>query len=518
MTLVRKFSLVPLIAGLFILSNCKKDELPAPDVEINDTISSEIAVDKGSIGLLIDTRQIAKRGYTPERVDIAFDGEYEKFSKVLNINPNTYIATLKYYVDSLTGEELNGFQNGVPVSITVYDDEGEIMSQNDISKQELDATMEPQIMETSLPAKLPLLKLNSESLFIIQSEFSGKTLQAEFIDFGLYPVYSRDYNSGGDGHQEFYFRKVQDGDDSSYHIIGFGGSALTGRTVLELQSGIIGDELTDEEVYIIRQDNDGWVKIRQKYGSWIKEDTTRLFGNFIEGSETDHTRFRLLNADILWTVTDLGTDYDQPILPQAKLEFAYKATLRNCSGAILTEKIGRSETRTQSYTSGTEESLQLFTSHAASVDISAGVDVEASFFGNGAVYSFEVSAGYTYTTSSTSTTTEFWESTQTNEVEISREREVEIGPNLAVEAYDAVQTISNVKLPFTKKFRVKAKDSEGTVFNGDEIIFQLYANRFEGVITYVGTDYVEFTIKGTTSIDQMMEVDTRVTEIEGGCN
>jgi hypothetical protein len=129
----------------------------------------------------------------------------------------------------------------------------------------------------------------------------------------------------------------------------------------------------------------------------------------------------------------------------------------------------------------------------------------------------EVSAGYTYTTSSTNTSTEYWESTETSEVEISREREIQIGPNLAVEAYDAVQTISNVRLPFTKKFRIKAKDSEGTVFNGEEIRFQLYSNRFEGVVTDVGADYVDFTIKGTTSIDRMMEVDTRVTEIEGGC-
>lgn len=518
MTLTKKLAIAPVFMVLLIMVNCKKDETPEPKVENNDSISSRIVVDNGHIGLLIDTRSIAKKGYVPVKTRLTFTGEYEKFSRNLNVNQNTLIATLKFYVDSLTTDKVNGFKNGVAVSIAVYDEQNTKISQLDLTNQEIDASNNPVIMETTLPGKLPLLKLNPESVFIIQSEYSGKILTAEFIDFGLFPVYSRDYDVGGNVYQKYYFKSVPNGGDSSFYIIGNQGVAVTGKTLLELQSGIIDDELTDNEVYIIKEDNDGWVKIRQKNGSYFKEDTSNLYGNFIEGSETDYTRFRLLYADIIWSMSDLGTSYDQPILPAAKLEFAYKATLRNCSGATLTEKVGRSETRTQSFRSGLEESLELFTSHEGSIEVTAGVDVEASFFGNGAVYNFEVTAGYTYTTSNTNTSTKYWESTETTEVEISREREVEIGPNLAVEVYDAVETISNVKLPFTKKFRIKAKDSGGNVLKGEEINFQLFTNRFDGVVTTIGSDYVDFTIKGTTTIDKMMEVDTKITELEGGCN
>ncbi len=142
-------------------------------------------------------------------------------------------------------------------------------------------------------------------------------------------------------------------------------------------------------------------------------------------------------------MTDMGTDFEQPVLPPARLEFAYKATLRNCSPATLSETVGRSETRTQTFTSGTQESLALFSSKEFSAQVTAGVDVDATFFGKGATYSLQATAGYSYTTSSTQTTTNYWSTTTSKDVEISRERNVEIGPETAIEVYDAVQTLDH---------------------------------------------------------------------------
>jgi hypothetical protein len=42
---------------------------------------------------------------------------------------------------------------------------------------------------------------------------------------------------------------------------------------------------------------------------------------------------RIINADIRWTLINRGIKFNQPILPPARLDFAYSATLSNCSSA-----------------------------------------------------------------------------------------------------------------------------------------------------------------------------------------
>ncbi|MFP4367584.1 MAG: hypothetical protein ACLFQA_10860, partial [Bacteroidales bacterium] len=209
---------------------------------------------------------------------------------------------------------------------------------------------------------------------------------------------------------------------------------------------------------------------------------------------------------------------NQPVLPPARLDFAYSATLSNCSSATLTETVGRNETRSQTFTSGSEESLQLFSSHTAYAEVSAGVEVDATFFGKGATYNLQVTAGYEYTTSETRTTTSYWQESETTEIETSRSRTVQLVPNSAVEVYDAVQSLDNVRIPFTKEFRLEGVDSDGNEIAGSELQFQLFTSQFEGIVTETGPDYVDFTVRGTTVVDKMLEVETNVTEVEGACN
>jgi hypothetical protein len=205
-------------------------------------------------------------------------------------------------------------------------------------------------------------------------------------------------------------------------------------------------------------------------------------------------------------------------LPPARLDFAYSATLSNCSSASLTETVGRNETRTQTFTSGFEESLQLFSSHTAYAEVTAGVEVDATFFGKGATYNLQATGGYEYTTAETNTTTNYWQESRTTEIETSRTRTVQLVANSAVEVYDAVQSLDNVKIAFTKEFRLEGVDSDGEKIKGSELQFQLFTSQFEGIVTATGPDYVDFTVRGTTVVDEMLEVETRVTEIEGACN
>lgn len=512
-----------------LFSQCKKEDIaPLDTIDDNDTLSTDSEPYKGSIGIVIDARAIARKGYNPQTAVVNFSEDYNKFSRTIPLGEDTYFGVLKFEVDSLTTSEFDGFSEGVPVEIIILDSQQREVGGYEADEQVLDAQNRTLFVDTELPQILPALKLNSKTPYLIQSEDSKKLVTSKPINSIGFPPYPRglfaeDYDYTSE-YQKFNFVPVPEEGDSVYYILSMDGFFLYGTPdAVLIQSpykyGI--DEPSSGYPFVIKADKPGWIKLRLLYASKpVKENTEgNSQGHFYStGSEDDYTSFRLINADLQWTVIDMGTSYSQPILPQAKLEFAYKATLSNCSGATLTETIGRSETRTQSFTSGTEESLELFSSHEASVEVTAGVEVDAKFFGKGATYNLEVSAGYTYTTSTTNTSTKYWESTKTTEVEISREREVEIGPYLAVEAYDAVETLSNVKLPFTKKFRISAQDSKGNPISGDELVFELFSNQFNGVVSATADNFIEITIRGNTVIDKMMEVDTKITEIDDACN
>lgn len=511
-------------------SSCNKenDVQPDPtDIEF-DSLNAEIPVDSGSIGLVFNARLVAKKGYQPHEIKINFSGNYAKFSKDIPVDQTTQIGILRIDHDDLTTEERNGFADGVPVSYILLDNSDNELANGSLNNQQVDASNTPIIIDTELPEKLPFPSLSPGTPFIIQSETSGKvltTVSVNSIGFPPYPrgVIASDYEPEGNEYQEFYFEKVEGGNESEYYMLSEGGAIVSGYPMTQSTTFFEPGTVYEIENLIVEPDGEGWVKLRTTSGNYYKElpegdDIAAQGYAFNEGTENDYTRFRLINADIIWNMIDMGINFNQPILPPARLEFAYSAKLSNCSSAALIETVGRSETRSQSFTTGFEESVELFTSHEASVEVTAGVEVDATFFGKGATYNFEVTAGYEYTTSETNTTTNTWEETESTEIEISRERTVELIPNSAVEVYDAVQSLDNVRVPFTKEFRLKGTDSEGNVIKGKDIQFQLFTNRFDGVITDIGEDYVDFTVKGSTMVDRMLEVETKVEDIDGACD
>ncbi len=520
-----RFLIVLLVLVIvFITGNCKKDNSTQPKVNMIDTISSDLQTDSGSVGLILNTRPIAKKGYHPDHLQVNIQGDLSGFSRSLAVDPKTYVTVLKYYVDSLTDTEVSSFENGVGLDIKVYDASQKLLGELSLDNQIVDASDYSLEIDSDLPAINPPARLNADLPFIVQCQNDGKVIsipQYNSVSPGHVPVGTSDYTLQNNQNELYYFRHVQGEADSVYCMTSYRGYLMDFdmfgdfyESAATYDAGNVPDKLK----MIVSPDSSGWVRIRFKTGGnllWTEPDFGLI--NLVR-SESSSSLFRLLNGDIVWSITDMGTDFEQPVLPAAKLEFAYKATLRNCSPATLSETVGRSESRTQSFTSGTEESLELFSSSEYSAEVTAGVDVDATFFGAGATYSLEATAGYTYTTSTTQTTSNYWEATNSTEVVISRERTIEIGPETAIEVYDAVQTLNNVRMPFTKRFRLKGTYGNGNPLSGDEINFQLFSNRFGGVVSQVGSDFVDFTLKGVTTIDQMLDVETRTTEIKGGCS
>ncbi len=517
-----------MVYALAGMTSCNKDDEVEPDVNHEDGINSTVDVDSGSIGLVVDTRLIAKKGYQPFRAAIAFSGDYSQYSDEVEIDPSTNIGVFRLKYEDVPAAIRKGFSDGVPLNITVFDEQGTELGNASFTRQPVDASNNPVSVETDLPEILPQLSLSPDTPYLLFSETSEMvltTVPVPSIGFPPYPrgVTTREYDTEGDVYQEFFFAKGNGGDEPEYFLLSPGGYIVTGYPMRQTTVQYSPGEDTNLEKLTIEVDGDGWVKLRTQSGNYYKEniqvdDLDWRDYAFREGAEDDYTRFRIINADIRWTLINRGIKFNQPVLPPARLDFAYSATLSNCSSASLTETVGRNETRSQTFTSGSEESLQLFSSHTAYAEVSAGVEVEATFFGKGATYNLQVTAGYEYTTSETRTTTSYWQESETTEIETSRTRTVQLVPNSAVEVYDAVQSLDNVKIPFTKEFRLEGVDSDGNKIAGSELQFQLFTSQFEGIVTETGPDYVDFTVRGTTVVDRMLEVETNVTEIEGACN
>jgi len=107
---------------LLPLSACSDPAGTAGGVE-RDTVSVHLAVDSGEIGLIVDVRDIFKKGYIAESVAIAFPA-HPDFDATLEVNSTTSLAILRIRNDSLTQAEKVAFADGVRADIVVYDGGG----------------------------------------------------------------------------------------------------------------------------------------------------------------------------------------------------------------------------------------------------------------------------------------------------------------------------------------------------------------------------------------------------------
>ena len=527
--------LLTLTIGFTILcSSCNNDDdnNVTPDMR---GPSEKIVVDQGSLGIVIDTRPIAKKGYKPATAQVNFSGSFSSFSQTVEISGSTNVGTLKIPSADLTEQQMETLADGVQVSIEVSDATTSLSTFSDNVK--VDNSNSPVVIDTSLPAIFPEPNIQEGVPYLIQvinpDLISHNQLFRLHIDRGQDPAFdpivldglnesvAREYyefyfESAGGG---AYYMKFQDPLNAQpYYYLEMSGSGFLLTFYKTDPSQLNGDTFK----FRVARDENGQLTLTPLSGNTLFEfDVSAVpeqpYTQLTYGTEDNYLPLRIVAANVEWEVEDRGTKYNAPILPPAKLDFAFRSILKNCSRAKLTETVGRSESRTESFTMGTEESLELFSSQEFSVDVTAGVEAAANFFGSSVTASLEVSTGFSYTTSSTQTTTNTWEETVEETLEISRERQVEIPEFTAVEVYDAVQTLENVTMPFVKILRVRGKYDGTDALTGEEISTQLLANQFGGVVSEVASEYVEISIRGNVVIDKLFEVESSVTELQDAC-
>jgi hypothetical protein len=346
-----------------------------------------------------------------------------------------------------------------------------------------------------------------------------------------------DYNSDfPEQYTTFYFQKIEILPEPVYSIYVEEGDKLfylyikreTGRLGIQnrrnhdLNGGNTDPALLANYHFTIEKVEDGIYTIHSVLGDkpLVFDPGDPVYLQVQEDAENEQTAyFRILLFDIDWDIQAIGYKHLQPVLPPSQTSFAFNSTLINCSSGELTQVVGVSESRESKSISSWEESMSLSSSSEASVSVTVGAEVETGFFGNSGTVSTSVTGSYTTTTSRTRTQTRSGALEQTETVVVSSERTITVPPGKATLVSDIYQSYENVRIPFIQRFRVKGNYREdGLPLSGEEILTQFSFNGFNGVVTAVGSNYIEVTVRGTNVIDRLIDTKTVAEDTPADCD
>ncbi len=548
-----------LIAGL----GCKKNIQPADnsgggtgEIVSKDGISdTDLATYGGDIGIVIDARTVQKKGYKPKTLKVTVKANSGNFSKTIDLNPYTLMGQIKLPADSLSTEAQSELKQGVAVVAQVLDASGSKIWEESFSK----------ISFQSNPSTIPItanglkdldteVHLNAGTPYYIQIVNKDGTPSATAVSSSTQMTvgyFNRQYLTYPNGGAKFT------GDEKSFlytfqaipnttntfaiksivtnkylrikrgHLYPISYSLLQKLSVViaDLDWTFPGDFIngnTDAR-FMVKKTGDGVYQLQSVQGEKIMfgkfpDNLDYLMINDNNNSQAKDIYFRFVPMNIDWSVESIETQYLDPILPAARNGFSFNSTLVNCGAGQLTQTVGNSKTVETVTTVGWKESISTMSSHKSSASLKLGLEVSGSFFGNGATYSAEVTGSYEYTTASTTETQNWNEATGSTSETFFSQREVTVPPKTASLVYDAYQSYDNIKVNLVQRLRVRATDfNTGKKLSGDEIASQFHFNGFNGVITEIGADYIEVTLRGVATMDKVFKSKSDVQSVPSNC-
>ena len=538
-------------ALLITTAGCKKNMPPdnqgTGQITSKDGITAaDLVTYKGDIGLVLDARDIQKKGYTPTTIQVEVKASSGNFNKTIALNPYTFMGEIRFPVDSLPAAVQTDLKQGVEVTAKVLDASGTALTSETFTKQSFQSNPSPLTVSADALAE----KNTSASVP------ENTVVNMQFIENGA-PGSQVVYNITGGGDDYVYLLRLGEGDYNNtgnpfaqagqYVFQKIPGTTNT-YAIKNLKSGlymrinrhwklytyskqVVMDDLnwnfpTDfingntDARFVIKKVSKYGYGLESVQGEKIMIGSVGGFGKFLminePGATPFETRFISMNYD--WNIESIETQYLQPILPAAKSGFSFNSTLVNCGEGSLKQTIGNSKTVETNTTVGWKESISVMSSYTNSVSVKAGMDVSASFFGNGATYSVEVTGGYECTNQNGKETNNWTEtSTKTSETFFSQ-REVTVPSKSASLVYDAFQSFDNIQVNLVQRLRVRATEhTTGQKMTGEEIATQFFGNRFKGVITEIGADYIEVTIRGVATLDKVFKSKSEVKSVPPNC-
>jgi len=556
----KHFGVVGLILFFIIICcmSCNKEEV-APDTpcigDCNDEIKEARGISEealpaylGDIGIVASVRELQKKGYSPKSIEVTVNASSGEFSETMDLNPYTLMAQIKLPVKDLSEEAQSELREGVGVVVKILDESGGLIWEESISKISFQSNPLPVSINTNGLEDLDTrISLKSNTPYYIQlMENGAPTGKAiwNMADVGAglgfsFTTWVWDevkFTGGEDEKASLYTFEAIPGTENTYAIKNLGtnrylrihrnwnylGVVPRKAIVADLNWRFPDDFIngnTDAR-FVIKENDDGSYRLESVQGERIMLGTEGVSPFLmINHPQSQNISFRFVPMNIDWSIETIETQYMEPILPPAKNGFSYNSTLINCGQGELSQTIGSSKIVETVTTVGWEETISLSSSHSAGGSLTLGMEVNATFFGLGASYSAEATADYNYTTTSATETTN-WNQAQgaTSETFFS-ERTITVPPKSASLVYDAFQSYENIKVNVVQRLRVRASEHDtGESLNGEEIKTQFHFNGFKGVVTEVGPDYMEVTLRGVATLDKIFKSQSDVQDVDPQCN
>lgn len=555
-----------LTALLIASTSCSKDTVAPPieeiidgggsgngEIETGEGVDLEtIEKDNGELGLMVNAREITKKGYNTAFADILVEASSGNFSQIdVPIDEFTNLAALRLEIDDLTEEQEAELRDGVDLVVTVKDDSKNVLEVLNFTKTSFSDSPDELLMEgEELEDLTDVVKFRSGIPYYIQvltpgsdgTEVFGGPSNSAFTDsenlsrtVGFKRISQINYNN--DSSTAFYIEEnpekpgvfsfgVRDTNgDRLYALINPGssegtldmqtranrirnGSDTNPFTLINYQFRI---EKAGQGIYTISTEMPEFDKGPIK----LCCENSRFALN--RGSDTP-TYFRIISLAVDWDVQELETRYTQPILPPTNTDAAFNSTLRNCSSGELVQTVGQAETLTSTTFTAWEDTFSVSTTDTYSISATVSAEVEGNFFGNKATVGVEVTGSYEFSKTETETNTRSGGLENSRSVTISTERSITVPPQRATQVSDLYQTYRNIKVPFVQRFRVRGDFQEdGSPLSGEEILTQFNFNSFSGVVTEIGSDFIEVTVRGTNTIDRLIDTRTSADNVEPNC-
>ncbi|NRD19997.1 hypothetical protein HNV08_08050 [Winogradskyella eckloniae] len=525
---------------LFVFGCSKEDDGSGPGdgeiEEVNGIDADDLENYGGDLGLLINTRDLVKKGYNPVKVNITTTAAQGNYDQELVVDPFTNIAQLKLSIDNLTEIAVDELRNGVGLEVEVLNPSDNVILSETYSVVSFEENGNQfDIDASNLEAVSNNLHFNGDMRYYLQLVDAGGNFENTIVwkpgssDDGSLRLEERtsSFNRGVTSEQ-FYIYQYQN-EDNTVAVY----SAITNRylrigesTRTFRQSGAYSfpstnpSSLDADLKFKVKKESNGLYTIR---GASDNKPLRRIAnGSDINWHTNDNGTiqyFRIISLDIDWQVTQLDTEYLQPILPAVVTSFGFNSTLKNCGSGNLEQQVGIEKDVTTTYTNAFSETIGLSSRVTTNVDVTVSATAETSFFGNGGSVTAEASAGLEVSTEASSSSTVSAEESVSETNTFFSNRIVTVPAGSASLVYDAYQTYSNVKVPYVKRLRLTGNHTEGPEsMSGFEIATQLEISNFLGVITNIGSDFVEVTIKGNMYLNNIVDSVTEVRDVAANCN
>lgn len=547
------FKTVILLFTINIIIGCSKDDSPSSGNENGELVKGQgITVDDldtyaGDLGLSFSTREIAKKGYKPTKAIITVDANTGNFNQTIAIDSDTYLAQLSIKAEDLSKEAQAQLQAGVPIDVDILDENDNSLASKSFSILSFKSNPDAQEVDNNtLNDVRNNLTFKEDIPYYIQivKENQNESKLAAFVDYNVggtfgVPVHLRDNYDFEDTNplknlHQFTFKRIPN--DPEYFAIISGVTSGSKHLFLRIRDAYLFQDQTrfvedtdlntipvDHRFKFVRDNNTNFYRISPKEKGALRKRIINGRTRLIATSNSDYEAayFRILTVDIDWNIEVLDTKFLTPILPPPTSGFTETNTkLSNCTQGPLTQTFTLNESKTKTSQASFEESFSMTSRNTVGRSLTLGVSTEMGFFGTGVNVSAEATASYEQETSITSTNTQYVSDINSEERSFTASRTIEVIPGTAVYVYDATQIYREVKVPFIQRYRIKGTyQTGGTELTGDEIFTQfLFTNANGGVVTTIGSKYIELTVRGTNTIGDILHVESRADSTDPDCN